>query len=202
MDTTHTCEAVASPVGGRAPSARRLKRRGAMFPRVHLIATGVTSLALLAGTALADTNGADRQFADEAYSINKGEIELGQMARQKGTAPEVKAFGERMVQDHTNGLRDLETAAREAGVALPHALQPSEAQLEAELTGLSAKAFDDAYMKHMVAGHGLAITVFKDEIANGASPSLRAYAKKTLPMLESHENNARTDRSTMQQRGQ
>jgi putative membrane protein len=161
---------------------------------MKLVTTSALSAAaaafLLSAVALGAAGAADQDFVKKAYSINRAEIDLGHMAEQKGTAPEVKSFGARMVADHTKALDDLKAAAHKDGVATPTAVLPAQKQLEGQLSQLTGKPFDDAYMKHMITGHGAAIDVFTQEIAKGTSPSLRAYAEQSLPMLESHERAA------------
>jgi putative membrane protein len=151
----------------------------------------IASLALFGGVAQAATgNSADQQFVQKAWSINQAEITLGQMAQQKGTTPDVKSFGARMAADHTKGLDDLNAAAQRDGIGVPSALLPQQKQLQDQLSRMSGRQFDEAYMKHMVAGHGAAIAVFTQEIADGSGPALRAYAEQMLPTLESHESAA------------
>ncbi len=121
------------------------------------------------------------------------------MAERKGTTPDVKAFGARMVRDHAKALDELEAAAHRAGLAVPTTLQPAQQQLKEQLGGLTGTEFNDTYMKHMVAGHGDAIEVFAQEIANGASEPLRAYAERTMATLEAHEKAATEDENNLRQ---
>ena len=115
------------------------------------------------------------------------------MAQTKGSTQAVRDFGTRMVQDHTKALLDLKKAAGQAQLTVPNTLEPPQAQLEQQLGALSSKRFDDQYMEHMVTGHGAAIAVFTREVADGGSASLRSYAERTLPVLESHERAAIRD---------
>jgi putative membrane protein len=156
-----------------------------------------------AAVALADAkaNGADLQFVQKAYTINQAEVSLGHMAEERGASPEVKAYGARMVADHTKGLEELKKAAGRDGLPVPSAVSPAAQQLQQQLSQLTGTQFDDAYMRHMVAGHGEAIGVFTQEIANGASPSLRAYAEQMLPTLESHESAADQGEDHLRQHG-
>jgi predicted outer membrane protein len=43
----------------------------------------------------------DRQFLRHAASDGLAEVQLGQMAAERATNPEVQRFGQRMVTDHT-----------------------------------------------------------------------------------------------------
>ena len=162
-----------------------------------LLVVSMLGLGLLGSARAARADGmaaasraADQQFVQKAYGINQAEITLGQMAERKGASEEVRAYGARMVADHTKGLTELKAAAAKDKVPVPSTLTPEQQKLEDELSGLSGGQFDDVYMKHMVAGHGAAIDVFAQEIALGTSPALRKYAEEMLPTLESHESAA------------
>jgi putative membrane protein len=169
-----------------------IERHVAMsFPKSALSFIGAVALVggSLPALAAAPTP-ADRQFAQQAHSINQAEIDLGKMAQQKGTTADVKGFGAQMVVDHTNAQKDLDAAARKDGVTVHGGLSPEQKQLEKQLSGLSGKQFDDAYMKHMATGHTAAVKMFKKEVVSGTSPALHTYASQALPMLEHHEHEA------------
>jgi putative membrane protein len=156
-----------------------------------LVLCAVGAITMLASSvAFGAASAADQEFVKKAYSLNRTEIELGRMAQQKGSTAEVRAFGARMVADHTRALDDLKAAAHKDGLALPNAILPQQKQLESQLSQLGGRQFDDVYMKHMVTGHGSAIDIYAQEIARGLSPALHAYAEQSLPMLESHEHAA------------
>src|SRR4051794_36259079 len=49
----------------------------------------------------------DEKFAMEAAVGGMEEVQLGQMAAQKGASDEVRQFGQKMVDDHTKANQDL-----------------------------------------------------------------------------------------------
>lgn len=53
-------------------------------------------------------------FADQLMLANQGEIELSQIAAQKGTSPEVKQFAEKLIQDHQQLDEKLKQLAPDA----------------------------------------------------------------------------------------
>jgi putative membrane protein len=163
------------------------------IPSAMAAATIATTVLLGPGKAAVAQGNVDQEFARKAYAINQGEISLGRMAEEKGATPRVRSFGTRMVRDHTAALLDLRVAAGKAQVVLPSTPPGPEGAMDRQLAGLSGKDFDEQYMKHMIAGHGAAISAFTEEIAFGHNPPLRTYARKTLPLLESHETQATQD---------
>lgn len=148
------------------------------------------ALVLAGGVASANANdqaAQDQQFVKKAYSINLGEVKLGELAQQKGTSPAVKDYAQRMVQDHQQALSDLRQAAQKDDVTLPTELAPKEQNLYKQLSQKSGPQFDQAYLQHMKAGHKEAIDTFQKEARNGTKPELKQYAQKTLPTLHTHE---------------
>ena len=64
----------------------------------------------------------DRQFMDKAAQGGMAEVELGQLAQQNAQSPDVKAFGKRMVDDHSKANDQLKQLASQKGVSLPTSL--------------------------------------------------------------------------------
>jgi putative membrane protein len=86
----------------------------------------------------------DRPFMMKAAQGSKAEIELGQLAQQNASSPEVKQFGQRMVTDHTQASDQLKQVASQKGVTLPEKLNAKDAATKARLEKLSGQAFDRA----------------------------------------------------------
>src|SRR4051812_45963075 len=57
----------------------------------------------------------DYKFAVKAAEGGMMEVKLGEIASQKSSNPEVKKFGERMVQDHGKAGKELEQIASQKG---------------------------------------------------------------------------------------
>jgi len=66
-------------------------------------------------------SGDDRKFIMNAAHGGMMEVKLGQMAADKATSADVKAFGQRMVDDHSKANTELMALASQKGVALPGA---------------------------------------------------------------------------------
>src|SRR5262245_20495768 len=69
-----------------------------MKTRTLLIATSVL---FLGASARAQTAPTDAQIASIVVTANQVDIEAGKLAETKGSSPDVKAFGKRMVVDHS-----------------------------------------------------------------------------------------------------
>ena len=58
------------------------------------------------------------------------------------------------------------------------------------LSRLSGSQFDQAYMQLMVEEHTKDVNKFKEEAANAHDDTVKQFAAATLPVLESHLNQA------------
>ncbi|MGE5170346.1 MAG: DUF4142 domain-containing protein [Rudaea sp.] len=128
----------------------------------------------------------DRQFAVKAAEAGMAEVELGKLAQQKAQNGQVKQFGERMVQDHTQANDRLKQVVASKNVALPMRLDKSGQKDLDQLTKLSGAKFDQQYMKKQVSGHEKVIEEFRKEAKSGRDQDLRTFASSTLPTLEQH----------------
>lgn len=128
----------------------------------------------------------DRKFMDKAAQGGMAEVELGQLAQQNGQSESVKAFGKRMVDDHSKANDQLKQLAAQKGVSLPTSLDAKDQAIKDKLSKLQGAAFDKAYMKDMVADHKKDVAEFKHESMAAHDPELKSWAGQTLPTLESH----------------
>jgi putative membrane protein len=135
---------------------------------------------------------ADRQFIKKAAEGGLAEVELGKLATEKAESPEVKQFGQRMVDDHTKANDQLKQVASEKGVAVPEKLSAKDAATKARLEKLSGKAFDRAYMRDMVTDHTKDVSEFRMESKNAKDPDVKNFASQTLPTLQDHLKEAKS----------
>jgi putative membrane protein len=135
---------------------------------------------------------ADESFVKNEASGGMAEVELGKLAAEKATNPDVKAFAERMVSDHGKANGELTQLATSKNITLPTAPDAKEKATHDRLAKLSGPAFDRAYMNMMLADHKKAVAAFKRESANGKDPDVKAFAAKTLPTLQEHLTMAQT----------
>ena len=133
----------------------------------------------------------DQTFMKDAAIGDEAEIQLGQMAQEKASSPAVKSFGQRMMKDHSNADDKLKSIAESQHISLPVDLDPQHKNAAASLSRLSGPQFDQAYMQLMVQEHTKDVNKFKKEAADAHDGTVKQFATATLPVLESHLNEAK-----------
>jgi putative membrane protein len=134
----------------------------------------------------ADLARGDRSFMMKAAQGGIAEVELGQIAAQKATDPQVKEFAQRMVDDHSKANDKLKQVASSKNVVLPNDL-PSDAKREADkLSKLSGTQFDKEYMKDMLSDHKKDVSLFRSTAKSAKDSDVKQFASETLPTIEQH----------------
>jgi putative membrane protein len=128
----------------------------------------------------------DHSFVMKAAQGGLAEVELGQLAAQKASNPDVKAFGQKMVDDHTKANDQLKQIASQQNIAIPTEPAAKDKAEKERLSKLSGDAFDKAYMSHMVADHKKDVAEFQKEANSGKDDAVKNFAQQTLPTLQSH----------------
>ena len=128
----------------------------------------------------------DAAFYKNAAEGGMAEVDLGKLAQQKASVQSVKDFGALMVSDHAAANDKLKSIAAAKGLTLPSGPSMGQMAIEAKLEALSGSAFDKSYIKGMVKDHEEDIKEFEKEVASGQDPDAKAFARATLPTLQTH----------------
>lgn len=149
-------------------------------------ATSSSKTASKSSASSSTLSSSDHKFVMEAAEGGMMEVELGRIAAQKGTSPDVKSFGQRMVDDHSKANDKLKQVASSKGVTVPASLPAAKQKEIDKLNQLSGAAFDNAYVSHMVADHKKDVAAFQKESNSGKDTDVKAFATNTLPTLQEH----------------
>ncbi len=125
-------------------------------------------------------------FMIEAANSNMAEIELGKLAAQKATDPEVKKFGQMMASDHGKASEEMKTLAASKNVTLPTGLSDDMQKKQTDLSKLTGAEFDKEYINLMVDMHEKDVSKFKEASEDLDDAETKAFAAKTLPTLQAH----------------
>jgi putative membrane protein len=162
------------------------------------------------GGTVAGTSGSmdvDRDFIQEQLAAGNAEVELGRLAQEKGTHPDVKEFGATMVRDHQMAGNELEQIATKANVDRsaertgPLGQRDEHMELQEELAKLTGREFDRRYIDEMIDDHQDAVEDLESKAENASHPEVKAWASKTLPKVRQHLERARAIKETLDRAG-
>ncbi len=114
------------------------------------------------------------------------EVQMGKIATEKATDPQVKAFGERMVKDHSAANEKLRSIAQAKGVKLPAALNEKHKKQVEKFKKMKGSDFDREYMAAMVKDHEKDVKEFDKNAQSLTDPEVKQFAQDTLPTLKEH----------------
>jgi putative membrane protein len=128
----------------------------------------------------------DRIFMKKAAEGGIAEVTMGNLAKQNGASDAVKQFGNMMVTDHSQANEQLRQMAKKKGITLPAAATGRDKKISKMLESKQGADFDKAYIHDMVKDHEADVSEFRKEATGGEDPEVKAWAQKTLPILEQH----------------
>lgn len=172
-----------------------------------------SSAATNAGTASSGSTGtektgakslsrADQRLMQDIAKANLAEIQAGKVALEKTQNQEVKNFAQKMVDDHTQALQDLQQVAQAKGVTLPTEPDRKHQTMVKKLQGMSGDAFDRSYMAQGgMADHRNTHRLLQQAQSRAIDPDLKALVAKTVPVVDQHLSLAQQLQATMGGKG-
>jgi putative membrane protein len=128
----------------------------------------------------------DLLFATKAAEGNLAEIEMGNLAIKNGKSKRVKNFGLMMIKDHDKANTKLMAMATAKKLVLPTKPDSAQQQMMMQLAKKTGSDFDKAYVSMMIDDHKNDVSEFTAASTKIQDPDIKAYAKKTLPVLQKH----------------
>ena len=128
-----------------------------------------------------DPYAVDKDFLKDAMESSTTQVQLGNLAWDKGSSDAVKELGKQMAEAHTQTGEQLKKAADQLKV--PVSAEPSRKTRKAEdkLAKLSGTDFDRTYTKMSLDEQKQAVKQFQREASNGRIPALKEFAARNLP---------------------
>jgi len=133
---------------------------------------------------------ADQAFMKEAIQGDLAEVQMGQLAQEKGQSQEVKQFGKMLQQDHGQHLQQAQQMAQRIGVTPPTDPNAKQKAMHDKLSKMSGAQFDKAFAQDMVKDHKEDIAKYQKE-AKSKGP-LAEFAQQTVPVLQKHLKTAQS----------
>jgi putative membrane protein len=140
----------------------------------------------ISNTAKSVTGATDEDFMTNTAMAGTDEIEFSKLASTKSTNAEIKKFAQMMITDHTKAATELKALAAKKKVTLPTDMDSSHKSDFDSLKSQTGADFDKAYVDDMVSDHEKAVSDFESKAKNATDPEVKAFAEKTLPVLQKH----------------
>lgn len=129
---------------------------------------------------------ADAKFTTQAAVGGMAEVELGKLALEKSSNPQVKEFATMMVKDHGMANTELMAIAKQKNITLPSTVDDEHKKKMDDLSKKTGADFDKAYVDAMISGHKSTLKLMEDELRDAKDADLKAFATKTAPIVQSH----------------
>jgi putative membrane protein len=133
----------------------------------------------------------DRQALTRMAQSDMAEIAAGKVAAQKASSPEVKKFGQHMVDEHSKMLEEGKKVAQAKGIQPPANTDKKHQSALKKLEQLDGEAFDRQFMAQMVKDHEDALKLAEKTAKDAKDPELKAHAQKGAPHIKEHLEQAR-----------
>jgi putative membrane protein len=128
----------------------------------------------------------DRNFIKKAAIGGMAEVQMGQLAAQRGQNQAVRDYGNAMVNDHTAANQRLMNIASSLGVTPPADLDFKHRRMSKKLSKAREKEFDEKYIESQIKDHRQMIDLFEEQGRDGESAELKQLAAEMLPKLRNH----------------
>jgi len=132
----------------------------------------------------------DKQFLAMAAQSDVNEIKLSKLAETKAATPQVKAFAQKMVADHTKLAAEMKPFTTAWGVTVPTDLDADHQAIYDNLNGLSGAEFDKEYMNAMAKDHHQALAAFTKEADSTTDTKFKKAVINGKSVITAHTNMA------------
>jgi putative membrane protein len=140
----------------------------------------------------------DAQIAHVVMTANSGEVDLGNLAKDKAENADVKAFANDMVTDHSAANEKGDQLAQQISLTpeendLSTQLKSSVEQSKAKLDSAAAgAAFDKAYIDDQVTAHQTVLDALDNTLIPGAqNADLKSMLQNMRPTVAQHLERAK-----------
>ena len=134
----------------------------------------------------------DAQIVSVLNTANMGEITQGQIAVQRSMNPTVKAFAQKMINEHTANDQKTKAWAASAGITaqandISMKLKKESDDIVMKLNKEDAKDFDKTYIDCQIKVHKMVLKTIDDKlIPNAQSADLRNHLVATRAAVSGH----------------
>ena len=129
----------------------------------------------------------DGAFVAAAAQSGLAGVTLGRIALEKSSRPEVKKIAQDMVELGERMNADVKPLLKAQHLAAPIEMDTRQKKAHEWLLKLSGSDFDRAFVSSMAAARTTETMVFQRAADRAHDPVLKAWAAKTLPILQEQQ---------------
>ena len=125
------------------------------------------------------------------FEIQSSKLVLGKLKggkRGKGSDDAVREFAQRMIKDHTQAGKQLQSTLKQAKLKItpPKKLDAAHRQLMQQLKSDKRDQVAGDYADMQLQAHQEAVALFRNYAQNGDNAQLKQFAQQALPTLQEH----------------
>ena len=130
-----------------------------------------------------------------AGAMDMYEVEAGRLALQMSTNASVRAYGQAMIDAHTNSTAQYGAALQSIAMNPPPAQLTPDLSARLERLRTAGTGFDAMYLDDQIAAHNEALALHQACAANGGAP-VAAVSAGLVPHIQAHLNQAQSLRAS------
>lgn len=141
--------------------------------------------------SMAKLSSGDEKALKDMAQANINEIAAAKIALNKAESSDVKAFAQKLVDDHGDALTKVQTVAKQKDVTLPTEPDAQHKAMADKLEKESGDAFDKMYMENAgTKDHKMVLSKLQSDAKNIKDPDVKALADAHTPVVEQHLKSA------------
>jgi len=131
----------------------------------------------------------DGKFVLDAAISGYHEVRMGMLGVERGTNSDLKAYAQRIVDDHALSNAEIEALARLKGINLPSPTKTDAAM--ARLSSLNGIEFDQEFAREAIENHTQNLAEFEKEDQSATDPDLKGFVDAAIPKIRAHLEQAK-----------
>ncbi|WP_313824884.1 DUF4142 domain-containing protein [Leclercia sp.] len=141
--------------------------------------------------SMAKLSSGDEKALKDMAQANINEVAAAKIALSKAKNSDVKAFAQKMVDDHGAALTKVQAVAKQKDVTLPTEPDAQHKAMADKLEKESGDAFDKMYMENAgTKDHKMVLSKLQNDAKNIKDPDVKALADAHTPVVEQHLKSA------------
>ena len=124
-----------------------------------------------------------QEFIQHAYQNNLTEIQLGQLAQQKGQSQDIKQFGQQLAQNQQTLNDQITKLAADKNIQLSKQLDARHQKVLDHFQALAEGDFDKHFTGEQIMAHRRDVALYQSASQGNTDSDVKSFAQNSLPTL-------------------